>query len=277
MAWNTGSLSHALCASPMDPLFMETLLEHNIKSDGVQFWTAGMGESQKVRVKLCLSFCPNISSVNSHFDAHAIKAQKTIDEIKSAASMQGHTDFDNFKAARMYHYLAERLTANGLVLRIRKFVCKRFDMIPECVSPWGNQIHSTPTPWSTVRFYLESALQEINGNADEAETKYLPGKSIASLLNLPMFIAAFSIRLATKSLELNIWRDNDARPGQKTSKTPTFCKAFGILGACGSQEECLHCLPSLCEKSSSLKATIQTKWECIRRSHWVRLATRLGC
>nr|GEX00650.1 hypothetical protein [Tanacetum cinerariifolium] len=157
----------------------------------------------------------------------------------------------------------------GETFRIRKFVCKRFDMIPECVSAWGNQIHSTPTPWSTVRFYLESALQtgtlqEIIGNADEAKTKYLPGKSITSLLNLPMFIAAFSIRIeddcssigcekcriiwkvtldmefgdhclgayktneayvhylpaaieqylaATKSLELNIWRDNDARPG----------------------------------------------------------------
>ncbi|GJT20364.1 hypothetical protein Tco_0890301 [Tanacetum coccineum] len=37
MAWDTGSLSHALCASPVDPLFMKTLLEHNIKSDGVQF------------------------------------------------------------------------------------------------------------------------------------------------------------------------------------------------------------------------------------------------
>ncbi|GJU92504.1 hypothetical protein Tco_1304927 [Tanacetum coccineum] len=68
MAWDTGSLSHALCASPVDSLFMETLLEHNIKSD----------------------VFPTISLVNSHSDAHAIKAQKTIDEIKSAASMQGH-------------------------------------------------------------------------------------------------------------------------------------------------------------------------------------------
>nr|GEW50663.1 hypothetical protein [Tanacetum cinerariifolium] len=93
MAWNTGSLSHALCASPMDPLFMETLLEHNIESDGVQFWTAGMGESQKVRVELCLLVCPTISSVNSHSNAHAIKAQKTNDEIKSVVSMQGHTVF----------------------------------------------------------------------------------------------------------------------------------------------------------------------------------------
>ncbi|GKA34244.1 hypothetical protein Tco_0720673, partial [Tanacetum coccineum] len=126
MAWNTGSLSHALCASPVDPLFMETLLELNIKSDGVQFWTDGMGESQKVGVELCLSVCPTISSVNSHSDAHAIKAQKTIDEIKSAASMQGHTDFDNFKAARMYYHLAERLTANGLVTEVDLTVAAGF-------------------------------------------------------------------------------------------------------------------------------------------------------
>ncbi|GJT91931.1 transport protein Sec24-like protein [Tanacetum coccineum] len=91
MAWDTGSLSHALCASPVDPLFMKTLLEHNIKSDGVQFWTdSRIGESQKVGFELCLSVCPTISLVNSHSDAHAIKAQKTIDVIKSAASMQGH-------------------------------------------------------------------------------------------------------------------------------------------------------------------------------------------
>ncbi|GJU64507.1 hypothetical protein Tco_1246342, partial [Tanacetum coccineum] len=192
-----------------------------------------------------------------------------------------------------WHRGKQEVDVQGETFRIRKFVCKRFDMIPECVSPCGNQFHSTPTPWSTVRFYLESALQtgtlqEIIGNADEAETKYLLGKSIASLLNLPMFVAAFSIRLekiyrknrfwklaseelkfakslleddcssigcekcriiwkvtldvefgdhflgayktneayvhylpaaieqylaATKSLELNIWRDNDARPG----------------------------------------------------------------
>ncbi|GJT83453.1 pre-mRNA-splicing factor SYF1, partial [Tanacetum coccineum] len=91
MAWDTGSLSHALCASPVNPLFMKTLLEHNIKSDGVQFWTDNrIRESQKVRFKLCLSVCPTISLVNSHSDAHAIKAQKTIDVIKSDASMQGH-------------------------------------------------------------------------------------------------------------------------------------------------------------------------------------------
>nr|GEY18282.1 eukaryotic translation initiation factor 3 subunit A [Tanacetum cinerariifolium] len=82
---------------------MERLLEHNIKSDGVQFWTDGrMGESQKVGVELCLLVCSTISSVNSHSDAHAIEEQKTIDEIKSAASMQGHKNFDHFKAARMY-------------------------------------------------------------------------------------------------------------------------------------------------------------------------------
>ncbi|GJU31664.1 RNA-processing protein, HAT helix containing protein [Tanacetum coccineum] len=91
MAWDTGSLSHALCASPVDPLFMKTLLKHNIKSDGVQFWTdSRIGESQKVGFELCLSVCLTISLVNSHSDAHAIKAQKTINVIKSAASMQGH-------------------------------------------------------------------------------------------------------------------------------------------------------------------------------------------
>ncbi|GKB50651.1 hypothetical protein Tco_0901404 [Tanacetum coccineum] len=140
MAWNTGSLSHALCASPVDPLFMEMLLEHNIKSDGVQFSTDGrMRESQKVgtlfpgrlvawdrssgkarrgyvpgRLTRATSWDPysfsqinichdgGFSSVNSHSDAYAIKEQKTIDEIKSVASMQGYKDFDNFKAARMY-------------------------------------------------------------------------------------------------------------------------------------------------------------------------------
>ncbi|GKB22706.1 hypothetical protein Tco_0862107 [Tanacetum coccineum] len=38
-------------------------------------------------------------------------------------------------------------------------------------------------------------LQEMIGNADDADTKFLLGKSITSLLNLPMFAAAFSTHL----------------------------------------------------------------------------------
>lgn len=392
-SWNSGCLNHGLCASPVDALFMKTLLEHNKESDDMKFWTdSGVRGSWEVGFELCLSVFPTISSDNSRADAHAKKAQKTIDKVKSAASTQGSKDFDNFKA-RMYYHLAERLIAMGLMtealtyadksyslrdkllsqsfniewhrvehevdvqgqtFRKREFVCKRFDMIPERVSPSGNWFHSTPTPWSTVRFYLESALQtgtlqEMIGNADEAETKFLLGKMIATLLNLRMFLVAFKTRLgkiylknrflewayeevkfvqsslmddwssigcekcriiwkvtyymqcgdhhlsifktnggankqhlknaiifysqATKNLEHDIWRDNDAGR-QETLKTPTFCNDFGIPGACGSKEECWHCLPSL--KSSSLKASIQTNWECIRRCYWVRLATRLG-
>ncbi|GKC14483.1 hypothetical protein Tco_1011265 [Tanacetum coccineum] len=105
--------------------------------------------------------------------------------MKSRMLFLCNKDFDNFKAACVYYHLVERLTIKGLVtkaltyvdkgyslrdallsqsfniewhrgkqdvdvqgktIRIRKYVCKRFDMIPECVSSCGNQLHSTPNP-----------------------------------------------------------------------------------------------------------------------------------
>ncbi|GJY28472.1 putative reverse transcriptase domain-containing protein [Tanacetum coccineum] len=45
------------------------------------------------------------------------------------------------------------------------------------------------------RVIMTWTLQEMIGNTDEAETKFQLGKSITSLLNLPMFVVAFSTRL----------------------------------------------------------------------------------
>ncbi|GJZ43302.1 hypothetical protein Tco_0590557 [Tanacetum coccineum] len=52
-------------------------------------------------------------------------------------------------------------------------------------------------------------LQEMIGNIDEAETKFQLGKSITSLLNLPMFIVVFSTSLCFESDEVcrrKVWR-----------------------------------------------------------------------
>nr|GEZ84827.1 hypothetical protein [Tanacetum cinerariifolium] len=139
--WNTGSLSHALCASPADPLFIETLLEHNIKSAVNSHSDAHAMKAQKTIYEIKSAVC--MQGHKSYSDAQAIKAQETIYEIKSAVCMQGHRALTYALLSQSFniewHRGKQEVDVPGETFRIRKFVCKRFDM--------------------TVRFYLDSSLQ----------------------------------------------------------------------------------------------------------------------
>nr|GEZ05604.1 hypothetical protein [Tanacetum cinerariifolium]GEZ08068.1 hypothetical protein [Tanacetum cinerariifolium] len=235
MAWKSGSLSHALCASPVDVLIIKEMEDTN-----VQFWiNCGKTQEQKAGIKQCLSVIPTLSSDDLRDDAHAQEAQKTIYEVKEAVSTlineESHS-FDSFGAARLHYDLAERFITKGLFIealshatksyllrdkhlsecfdiewhrgkanivgqadtKITKYDCPRFNMNPSSISPFAYSGPQTyPTPWSTVRCYLESSLQtgivqEKIGNGDEAEIFFLRGQKIATVLHLPMFIARFS-------------------------------------------------------------------------------------
>ncbi|GKB95630.1 separase isoform X1, partial [Tanacetum coccineum] len=248
MAWKSGSLSHALCASPVDVLIIKEMEDTN-----VQFWiNCGKTQEQKAGIKQCLSVIPTLSSDDLRDDAHAQEAQKTIYEVKEAISTlineESHS-FDSFGAARLHYDLAERYIAKGLFIealshatksylwrdkhlsecfdiewhrgkanivgqadtKITKYDCPRFNMNPSSISPFAYSGPQTyPTPWSTVRCYLESSLQtgivqEKIGNGDEAEIFFLRGQKIATVLHLPMFIARFSRALGKIYLKKGLW------------------------------------------------------------------------
>ncbi|GKA69599.1 separase isoform X1 [Tanacetum coccineum] len=248
MAWKSGSLSHALCASPVDVLIIKEMEDTN-----VQFWiNCGKTQEQKAGIKQCLSVIPTLSSDDLRDDAHAQEAQKTIYEVKEAISTlineESHS-FDSFGAARLHYDLAERFIAKGLFIeahshatksyllrdkhlsecfdiewhrgkanivgqadtKITKYDCPSLISNPSSILPFAYSGPQTyPTPWSTVRCYLESSLQtgivqEKIGNGDEAEIFFLRGQKIATVLHLPMFIARFSRALGKIYLKKGLW------------------------------------------------------------------------
>ncbi|GJW58672.1 hypothetical protein Tco_0105403 [Tanacetum coccineum] len=101
-------------------------------------------------------------------------------------------DFDNFKAACVYYHLVERLTIKGLVTKALTYADKGYSLRDALLSQSFN------IEWHRGKqdVDVQGTLEEMIGNTNEAETKFLLSISIASLLNLPMFIVAFSTCLA---------------------------------------------------------------------------------
>lgn len=88
MLWQSRSLSHALCASPVNDAFIMTLSNHCNLSKSMEFWISCMKGSKSLEVgfQQSLSLISTLSSPDSCKRNHAIQPHITTDEVKQAAS-----------------------------------------------------------------------------------------------------------------------------------------------------------------------------------------------
>lgn len=88
MLWESRSLNHALCTSPVNDAFIMTLSKHCNLSMSMEFWKSCMVRSKSLEVGFSqsLSVISTLSTPYSYDSDHATQTHATIDEVKKAAS-----------------------------------------------------------------------------------------------------------------------------------------------------------------------------------------------
>ncbi|XP_071716106.1 separase [Rutidosis leptorrhynchoides] len=118
MLWQSRSLNHALCTSPVNDTFFTILSNHCNLSISKEFWRSCMERSKALDVGF--SQCFSVISTLSTPDSCNSELATTIDEVKKAASDLINTvplsSKSLFLAAYLYYDLSEGLIARGLMI-----------------------------------------------------------------------------------------------------------------------------------------------------------------
>ncbi|KAH6777375.1 hypothetical protein C2S51_008687 [Perilla frutescens var. frutescens] len=231
--WKNKRLSHALCASPVNHMFIETFSNYQSQlCNSSIFWGKCMEELKPLVV-----------------DFH-----QTNNEIKQAASdlisNVPITSCSIFLSSNLYYDLSGRLISSGRMTKAlayakeahrlrskllqQKFeysvekVAETFDVNGEPIekSYYGVQTFKVNdfvvtkgscdyegcvlTPWNVLSCYLESILQvgfiqEILGNVSEAEMLLHWGRNVAHFQGLPLFEISFSCLLGKLYRKQKLW------------------------------------------------------------------------
>ncbi|KAI3788961.1 hypothetical protein L2E82_01744 [Cichorium intybus] len=292
MLWQSRSLSHALCASPVNEAFIMTLSNHCNLSKSMEFWISCMKGSKSLEVGFQQSFSliSTLSSPDSCKHNHATESL-TVDQVKQAAS-----DLTNsapvssnsfFLAAHLYYDLSERMIAQGLMIEALYYAkeahCLRTKLLQR------NFIYSIDQQNDTVSQKRKSATGKLNlfewrncvSDCKEASTRnsmfcdaLLIGENQTQQNNDSQMSSQETIR---PKLTRNSKKVAKPLPEKKTSSRVTRSSKQKSEVTCVCDEvKCWHCLPSEIMKSNSLTSIIQMKWECIRRRLLLRLLTGIG-
>ncbi|KAG8368750.1 hypothetical protein BUALT_Bualt15G0078400 [Buddleja alternifolia] len=231
--WKNKRLSHALCPSPVNHMFIETLSKHQTQvCNSAELWRMCIEELKPLIVGF-----------------HDIN-----DEIKQAASdLVSHVPLSTrsiFLSSHLYYDLAERLISSGRIIealtyakeahRLRsKLLQHKFEYSVEKMtetfdengviiekSYYGIQNFKIKdllmtkgscdyedcvlTPWNVLSCYLESllqvgVLQEILGNGSEAEMLLRWGRNVSQFQSLPLFEIAFASMLGKLYRKQKLW------------------------------------------------------------------------
>ncbi|KAL8478593.1 hypothetical protein ACS0TY_030468 [Phlomoides rotata] len=231
--WKNKRLSHALCASPVNDIFMETFSKHqsqNCKSS--EFWRMCLEELRPLIV--------GIQHINNEIKQAASDLISNVPLTSSSIFLSSNLYYDLsgrlISSGRMIEALAyakeaHRLRSKLLLQKFEYSVEKKtetFDEKGETIekSYYGIQTFRVTdfvvtkgscdykgcvlTPWNVLSCYLESVLQvgfvqEILGNVSEAEMLLRWGRDVAQFQKLPLFEISFSCVLGKLNRKQKLW------------------------------------------------------------------------
>ncbi|CAJ1963611.1 unnamed protein product [Sphenostylis stenocarpa] len=206
LMWESRSLCHALCVSPVNEEFIINSLDENSCNHGSSFQTdITIDEVQKAALALisnvpvpshsaflagCLFYdlCPRlvangqlIEALSSAKEAHRLLAK--LFQRKFTHNVQQHNEEDNVIVDSSKNVM-DAVENIGLNLSVAREIFL-FDSIS-----WDLE-DSYLSAWKVMQFYLESTLQvgilhEMIGDGAEAETYLKWGKAISCSLKLPL-------------------------------------------------------------------------------------------
>ncbi|KAL3814465.1 hypothetical protein ACJIZ3_015733 [Penstemon smallii] len=230
--WKSKRLSHALCVSPVNHMFIKTFSRHQSQlCNSAEFWRMCTEELNPLVVgfhhidneikqaasdlisHVPLSSCPIFLSSHLYYDLskRLISSGQMIEALlyaKEAHRLRGKL------LQQKFEYSVEKVTQtfdeNGKIIEksyhgIQTFRVK--DLVTKVSCDYEGCVL---TPWNVLSCYLESILQvgviqEILGNGSEAEMLLQWGRNVSQFQGLPLFEISFSSTLGKLYRKQKLW------------------------------------------------------------------------
>ncbi|KAL6517690.1 hypothetical protein OROMI_033391 [Orobanche minor] len=231
--WKNKRLSHALCASPVDHMFIETISKHQSQLyNCAEFWRMCMEELKPLVVgshpinneikqaasllisNVPLSSCSIFLSSNLYYDlSERLISSGRITQALTYAKEAHHLRSKLLQ--QKFEYSVEKITEtfneNGMIIEKSYYGITTFKVTDTAVTKGScNYEGGALTPWNVLSCYLESILQvgcvqEILGNVSEAEMLLQWGRNVSQFQGLPLFEISFSSMLGKLYHKQQLW------------------------------------------------------------------------
>ncbi|KAL7119495.1 hypothetical protein ACP275_02G066600 [Erythranthe tilingii] len=229
--WKNRRLSHGLCASPVNHMFIDTFAKHQSQfSTSTKFWRTCMEELKplivgfhhinteiKQAASCLISSVPQSSSFfrlsNLYYDSSArlVSSGHMIEALayaKEAHSLRSKLLKQNFEYS--VEKMTETFDEDGRIIEKTYYGIQTFKVADSLVAKGCDYEGCTLTPWNVLSCYLESLLQvgmihEILGNVLDAEMLLRWGRNISRIQGLPHFEVSFSVMLGKLYRKQKLW------------------------------------------------------------------------
>ncbi|XP_057803899.1 separase isoform X2 [Salvia miltiorrhiza] len=231
--WKNKRLSHALCASPVNHMFIGTFSKHESQlCNSSIFWSKCMEELQPLVVgfhhinneikqaasdlisSVQMTSCTSFLSSNLYYDlsARLISSGQMIEALayaKEAHRLRSKLLQQKFEYS--VEKVAETFEVKGELIEKSYYGVQTFKVNDFVVTKGSCDYEGCVlTPWNVLSCYLESILQvgfvqEILGNVSEAEMLLQWGRNVAQFQNLPLFEISFSCLLGKLYRKQKLW------------------------------------------------------------------------
>ncbi|KAL0422316.1 UNVERIFIED_CONTAM: Separase [Sesamum latifolium] len=231
--WKTKRLTHALCASPVNHMFLETFSKHQSRlCSSAEFWKTFVEEVKPLLIGFhhtnneikqaasdLLSQVPLSSSSifllsNLYYDlsGRLISSGRMIEALtyaKEAHRLRSKLLQQKFEYS--VQKMTETFDENGDITEKSYYGIQTFKVNDREVSQVSCDYEGCVlTPWNVLACYLESTLQvgfvqEILGNGSEAEMLLRWGRDVSQFQRLPLLEISFSSVLGKLYCKQKLW------------------------------------------------------------------------
>ncbi|KAL6545762.1 hypothetical protein OROGR_009636 [Orobanche gracilis] len=252
--WKNKRLSHALCASPVNHMFIETISKHQSQlCNCAEFWRMCMEELKPLVVgshpinneikqaasllisNVPLSSCSLFLSSNIYYDlSESLISSGRITQALTYAKEAHHLRSKLLQ--QKFEYSLEKITdtfnENGMIIEKSYYGISTFKVTDTAATKGSCDYEgSALTPWNVLSCYLESILQvgcvqEILGNVSEAEMLLQWGRNVSQFQGLPLFEISFSSMLGKLYHKQQLWSISEK---ELSSAKKTLADNIGII------------------------------------------------
>ncbi|KAL6494538.1 hypothetical protein OROGR_031338 [Orobanche gracilis] len=252
--WKNKRLSHALCASPVNHMFIETISKHQSQfCTDAEFWRMCMEELEPLVVgshpinneikqaasllisNVPLSSCSAFLSSNLYYNlSERLISSGRITQALTYAKEAHHLRSKLLQ--QKFEYSVKKITEtyneNGMIIEKSHYGITTFKVTDTTVTKVSCDYEgSALTPWNVLSCYLESIIQvgcvqEILGNVSEAEMLLQWGRNVSQFQGLPLFEISFSSMLGKLYHKQQLWSMSEK---ELSSAKKTLADNIGII------------------------------------------------
>ncbi|GFP93870.1 separase [Phtheirospermum japonicum] len=231
--WKNKRLSHALCPSPVNHMFVETFSKHQSQlCNSAEFWRMCTGELKPLVVgfhhidneikQAAFDLISNVplssSSIFLSSNLYYDMSERLISSGRITEALTYAKEAHRLRSKLLqqkFEYSVEKMTEtfdeNGKIIEKSYYGINTFKVTDIAVTKGSCDYEGgVLTPWNVLSSYLESILQvgfvqEILGNVSEAEMLLRWGRNVSQFQGLSLFEISFSSILGKLYRKQKLW------------------------------------------------------------------------